>query len=466
MDPETCRDCHEGHYKEWSGSMHAYAAEDPVFRAMNARGQEETDGELGDFCVSCHAPLAVQEGATTDGLNLEDVPKHLQGITCYFCHQVEEVAGTHNNPLVLANDTTMRASTPNPVKTPAHRSAYSRLHDGKGLESSPLCGSCHDIVVPGHFSGASEDVHLERTFAEWKESVFALPEPKLQAQSCNACHMRRTLGTTIASPPSSRVTMPADRTRHAHTFPGVDVALTDFPEREEQRQLIADFLEESIRLQLCWSPASGIRIQVDNIAAGHTVPSGASQDRRIWLDVKAYGPGSAEPAFTSGAVSPGVPATSLEPPAVILRDVAKKLDGSVAHMFWDVASYESNTVPVATPSNQGAHSRYFSFDLADTLGSLQPDRVTATVRVEPIGLDVLDDLIESQHLSASVRDAMPRFDVLPNRYSPPLPGEDPTVSLEWTFDRALDSERSSGRDGTYVCVESSKPRPDFVLPAP
>ena len=70
MDPETCKGCHERHYREWAGSMHAYAADDPVFVAMNRRGQEETDGALGDFCVNCHAPLAVREGATRDGLTL------------------------------------------------------------------------------------------------------------------------------------------------------------------------------------------------------------------------------------------------------------------------------------------------------------------------------------------------------------------------------------------------------------
>ena len=39
MDPETCRACHERQYREWSASMHAYAAEDPLFLAMNRRGQ-------------------------------------------------------------------------------------------------------------------------------------------------------------------------------------------------------------------------------------------------------------------------------------------------------------------------------------------------------------------------------------------------------------------------------------------
>ena len=29
MDPEECRSCHPTAYQEWSGSMHAYAAEIP-----------------------------------------------------------------------------------------------------------------------------------------------------------------------------------------------------------------------------------------------------------------------------------------------------------------------------------------------------------------------------------------------------------------------------------------------------
>ena len=97
-DPQQCQKCHPTHYKEWSGSMHAYAAEDPVFLAMNARGQRETKGALGTFCLDCHAPLAVRAGATKDGLDLDKVDKKLKGVTCYFCHSVTEVTGAHNNP--------------------------------------------------------------------------------------------------------------------------------------------------------------------------------------------------------------------------------------------------------------------------------------------------------------------------------------------------------------------------------
>src|SRR5678816_89258 len=65
QDPETCNECHPKHVTQWSGSMHAYASDDPVFVAMNKRGQRETGGQLGTFCVKCHAPMAVELGPVT-----------------------------------------------------------------------------------------------------------------------------------------------------------------------------------------------------------------------------------------------------------------------------------------------------------------------------------------------------------------------------------------------------------------
>src|ERR1700722_4387364 len=106
LDPKTCNQCHVDHYADWSASMHAYASDDPVFVAMNQRGQRETNGQLGNFCVKCHAPMAVNEGATTDGTNLDSIPQSLHGVTCFYCHTVESVNGTHNDPLALASDIT------------------------------------------------------------------------------------------------------------------------------------------------------------------------------------------------------------------------------------------------------------------------------------------------------------------------------------------------------------------------
>src|SRR5262245_18261235 len=102
LSPGACRTCHPRHYQDWSGSMDAYATDDPAFLAMNRRGQEETGGQLGDFCVKCHAPMAVREGLTTDGLNLESLPREYKGVTCFFCHTADAVEGDHNAPLRLS----------------------------------------------------------------------------------------------------------------------------------------------------------------------------------------------------------------------------------------------------------------------------------------------------------------------------------------------------------------------------
>jgi hypothetical protein len=48
-DPSTCQTCHPAQFAQWSRSMHAYASDDPVFIAMNKRGQRETGGGAGRF---------------------------------------------------------------------------------------------------------------------------------------------------------------------------------------------------------------------------------------------------------------------------------------------------------------------------------------------------------------------------------------------------------------------------------
>src|SRR5215510_11459279 len=130
QDPETCNECHPKHFTQWSGSMHGYASDDPVFVAMNKRGQRETGGQLGTFCVKCHAPMAVELGLT-NGADFDParLPATARGVTCYFCHNVQSVEDTHNNGLALAMDQTMRGGVSDPVTSPAHHARYDKLMD-------------------------------------------------------------------------------------------------------------------------------------------------------------------------------------------------------------------------------------------------------------------------------------------------------------------------------------------------
>jgi nitrate/TMAO reductase-like tetraheme cytochrome c subunit len=460
LDPQTCKECHQDHFREWSGSMHAYASKDPVFLAMNARGQKETGGALGNFCVNCHAPLAVQEGKVKGGTGIESAPEELQGITCYFCHQVTGVHGSFNNPLDLANDTTMRGGIRNPVKNPAHRAEYSVLHDSLKLESAKMCGSCHDIVVPAHFSGAAEDVHLEKTYEEWQTSLFSKPTNKTP-ESCTSsgCHMPTDLDVPVANPPGLH--MPTRPARHHHEFAGVDVALTDFPEKPAQAKAVRALLEQTMAMKLCVSAITGkTTVTIENITAGHNVPSGASQDRRMWVELHAYDQSGER--FSSGEVPGGTAVTALKDPNLwLFRDVTLDRNGQPAHMFWDVASVDtkSDQKTIRAPETLDATAPNWHVELVsrtyDTMnGGRSPvfDRVWMTVHLQPIGRDVLENLFPGAAGDGGPQDpggvlgAMPTYDLVPNKGDGGI-----TTTLLWT--PAL-AKAEGTTEGDSRCVQT------------
>src|SRR5882672_6036088 len=201
-----CGNCHTDHYDDWSGSMHAYAADDPVFLAMNKRGQRETNGQLGNFCVNCHAPMFVRQNpgknmgqALADG---QAVPEELKGVTCYFCHSIESVNPAHNNGLVnLASDLVMRGEIRDPVPSDFHKSTYSTLQDRDSLDSSTMCGSCHDIVTP--MIGGAGGAHLERTFCEWNKAGFNVAGANTCASKCHMTqsNTKRSIAPKVPSAP-------------------------------------------------------------------------------------------------------------------------------------------------------------------------------------------------------------------------------------------------------------------------
>ena len=409
MDPATCKTCHADHFEEWSGSMHAYASDDPVFLAMNARGQRETQGALGDFCVKCHAPLALRVGATKDGLNLATVPAKLKGVTCFFCHTVDRVDDTHNAALHLSDAPVMRGGFADPVSNTAHDATYSTMHDRNKGDSAQLCGACHDIVTP---AGAP----VERTLAEWESSVFS----HSGGATCGQCHMDQSTNVRpIAQAPNVFA-----RRFHGHMFAAVDVALTPFPHADAQKQKVQSFLNTTLQTALCVTQDARVRVLADNVGAGHAFPSGASQDRRLWTEVIAYKSGQV--IFQSGVVPDGTPVTKIVDPNLwLLRDCVFDGQGQPIMQFFAAASDDSNVLPAQLTFDQ-TDPRYYqthvvqSFPRGNGALTAMPDRVTLRVRLRPIGLDVLDDLIATKDLDPAIRAAMPTFDI----------GAEPL--LEWT----------------------------------
>lgn len=440
LDPKACRSCHPGQYEEWAGSMHAYASRDPVFLAMNARGQEETGGKLGTFCVNCHAPMAVAEGLTTDGSNLSQLPDAYQGVTCYFCHNVEAVEGTHNNPLRLANDTVLRGPFKDPVSNTAHASAYSRFMDKDDSASARMCGACHDVVVDAHVraDGMNEipEVALERTFLEWQETMFNR-DVATGGLTCNGCHMPvspiRTASAVGGAFPK--------RSSRRHDFEGVDVALVPFPGRERQRLVTQQFLDSSLLAEVCVSRDGLVAITLEN-SSGHHWPSGATFDRLAWLEVQAFDThglifqtfdpeasvslaagrdsGLGASLDSGAAATPESDSEVVTAPAPTLTESIAKANGQPAHFFWEAARITSSTalpgVLTRDPLSPDYHRerRTWTLDTQQTLPNSIVE-VRLTVNLRPIKLEVLEDLVSTGHLSAEIAARMGTFSLLPQR---------------------------------------------------
>lgn len=403
MDPQACKDCHPRHFEEWSGSMHAYAAEDPVFRAMNARGQRETNGELGDFCVQCHAPIALKLGLTTDGLNLDEVPDYAKGVTCFFCHSVEAIEGDHNAPIRLADDGIMRGGFDNPVPNPAHQSGYSRFLDRRQIESASFCGSCHDIVTPNGF-------HLEKTFAEWKSSLYSHAVPGEQ-QTCGDCHMQ---GRDDVAADADGVVL---RQVHNHRMVGVDTALSAFPDMEEQRKQVQRELDKSVFAQFCvqrqLQDDALVTVTVENLAAGHGFPSGATHDRRAWLEVIAYDVKD-NIVYQSGVLQEGQALTQLDDPDLWWFGAKGYNDqGELVHMPWEMTALEGEQLiaPTANDPEDPDYVETHQTRVYRLEGVSTPARVTVRLRIRAIGLDLIEDLIKSGDLAPGELPEIPTFDL-------------------------------------------------------
>lgn len=399
LDPAACESCHPDHYRQWSGSMHAYSSDDPVFVALNGALQRESAGAAGSFCVQCHAPMALREGATVDGLNLAELPRRLRGVTCLFCHEIDAVEGDHNAAVRLARDGVMRGSI-GAGYTEAHDSRYSPLHDGRDMSSANLCGACHDVITPA-------GLHLERTLAEWQESVFA--QPGRAALTCNRCHMPGSDG------PAAAVAGAPIRRLHDHGFPGIDVALSPWLEEAAQLAGIERDLQPSVRADLCVTPTAGgvvAEVMLDNVFAGHSWPSGATHARRAWVELVATA--ADLEVFSSGAVAAGQAIATLDDPSLwLLRTRLYDADDREVHRPWQAVRAESELLPAAVTNDPNDPRYYHARSRTYAIGPLMPDRISMRLLVRAVGLEMMQELVQEELLDPAVPGRMPTFDLQP-----------------------------------------------------
>jgi hypothetical protein len=378
--------------------MHAYSTDDPVFLAMNARGQQQAG--LGDFCVKCHAPMAVLAG-WDDYANLRDLPPELEGVTCYFCHSVQGVGEPHNNSLLVSpSNDVMFGPYFDPSPMAPHHAAHSDYLDGRSSESSAMCGACHDIRL-------DNGVRLERTYEEWQGSA-------LNGLSCaRGCHMTGRTDTAVPGPAAPAGVGPRrvedGEGVHEHLFAGVDSVLTpwmtDDPVLADvQRAAIECELRDAVQVtQLCINPGPGgftLNVSLEAVGAAHAWPSGATQDRRAWINLRAYR-GSALVLDSSVRQGESLRLAQADPSRqlAVLGDSIHGANGTEVHMFWDAKP--SDSVPLGYRSNLIPAGANHTLTSSYRIAGGQPDRIEVGVQIVPIHDGVLEDLYASGYSSPS-----------------------------------------------------------------
>lgn len=317
QNPSGCGSCHAEIYQAWLGSMHAAAWTNVLYQPDYLRAFEETDGATDIFCGECHAPVAVRTGQLppVDGSAFDAVST--MGVSCDYCHTVSEVIEPVN---VMAN------SAPGQVKrgprgdtqSPAHQTAFSELHT-----QSEFCGACHNVRHP--FSGAT----VIDTYDDWLAGPYAE-----EGIRCQDCHM--TPGPGVGKNPgkSSIMGNAKDRDHIAtHFFVGGSSWMLSLNGFEEHARMAEENLKSAATMDLAGEmTANGLdlTVTVNNVGAGHKIPTGVTYIRKMWLEVTVENE-KGETVFVSGHADAD---NNIDPDAVFFRKLFVDADGQLTSKSW------------------------------------------------------------------------------------------------------------------------------------
>ncbi len=348
-DPGMCRICHRDIYNQWKGSMHSNAFVDPIFQALWKIGELETKGAVRNLCAGCHTPIGtVGQEVTFDPS--EGVFKAgkiaSKGVQCDFCHTVVESTWKDTptfdpgNASLLMDPGDVKRGPYRDADSPGHDTAYSELHT-----KAEFCGSCHHIFHP------VTKFPIERTYDEWRQSVYARA-----GIVCQDCHMMplekaieaaRTLKKPV-NPGKASPLGPMRKSVYTHEFVGGNFTVTAMLGAEKHAGIARERLKSAADLSIqapgkfITGKLSRFKVTVQNVGAGHNLPTSLTEVRQMWLDVKVTDP-RGQVLFRSGALDGD---GNIDPDASIFRAVAVDADGNITHKPWEISHFRSvRTIP-------------------------------------------------------------------------------------------------------------------------
>ena len=210
---ESCLGCHEAQVREWSGSMMAHAPRDPLFNALLAVTTKYTEPmglDVGEYCLRCHSGSGWLAGRSHPGSVAGLYGSDLDGVNCDFCHRMADPLGDDTSAIVggevpgYGNAMYVVQKSQLPVRGArgtAH--PYTPTRPDSFYRQGEFCGVCHEVSNPyldpdPEHTPPHVQFPLERTYSEWKLSVYS---SRGEAGSCQACHMKRRPGVATSFPP-------------------------------------------------------------------------------------------------------------------------------------------------------------------------------------------------------------------------------------------------------------------------
>jgi hypothetical protein len=173
-----------------------------------------------------------------------------------------------------------------------------------------------------------------------------------------------------------------------------------------------------------WLPGEPFTFTIDlEHLAGHNLPSGASADRRMWLEVVAYDE-NGQVVLETGKIADGEVEEKPkddpkhDPQLDPFRDYLTDAEGRETHMFWEAAKIDSDLMPYAIDPTV-LHTARRSFTTNRSM-LRPPARIEFWLRLRPMGIDMLQDLSHSGHLDPAVIGMMPTYTVMHQEALPDL----------------------------------------------
>jgi hypothetical protein len=347
--PDVCAGCHEEIHAQWQGSMHAQAVTDPIFLALWKLGSKETKGGVDRLCLGCHTAI----GVVSNGFTLDPGTGEIkatgiarQGVQCDFCHTVKEhtilktpTLDPNNASLLMAPGQVKRGPYKD-AESPGHETAFSELHT-----RAEFCGACHNVFHP------VTNYPIERTYEEWKESVYA--RAGIQCQDCHMMPVEkaREVARTMKPQknPGKASSMGPERDQvFSHEFVGANFTVPTLLGHRQTSDIATRRLQSAAEL-VVEAPASAkpgevatVKVRVTNVGAGHNLPTSLTEVREMWLDVTVRDATGAE-VYRSGALAAN---GDLDPDAAVF--MAHGVDSAGHHTVkpWELSHFEwVTTIP-------------------------------------------------------------------------------------------------------------------------